>query len=185
MLSPKERIKNARPTTKTVPVWLGADLDLLDEYEAVERELEQAQKPADSLAGNGSVSEIQARLDALKTQLDEFRMDFRVRGLDDFHFGRLVAAHPPRKDGAEVDPRDLRGWNSETFPGALVRATVVSPDLDDEDWLALLGDEETLGILTSAQLDDLAAEAFRLSRVSVDIPFSRAASPTTPSFGRE
>ncbi|MEO3922715.1 hypothetical protein ABGB07_02350 [Micromonosporaceae bacterium B7E4] len=184
-LSAKERIRRAGPTTKTVRVWLGADLDLLEQYEAAQRELEEAQKPATSLAGNGPTGNIQARLDALRAQLDEYAMDFRLRGLADGRFRRLLEEHKPRRAGDEIHPHDNRGWNAATFPGALVKASTVSPELDEDDWFALLGDEDTDGLLTSTQLDELAAAAYRLSRVEVDIPFSPAGSPTNPSFGRE
>lgn len=197
-LSAKERIKRAGPTTKTVWIWLGADLDLLDEYEATELELAEAQKPSDSLAGNGPVGDIKARHDALRAQLDEYRMGFRLRGLDDGRWRRLVEAHPARRVDNEVHPHDRIGWDASTFPAALVRAATVSPDLDDEDWEALLGpdaearkrlEEQGLpvpeGILTSTQLDELSAAAFKLSRHEVDIPFSPAVSPLSPSFERE
>lgn len=185
-LSLKERIRNAGPPMKTVRVWLGADMDLVEQYEAAERELEEAQKPADSLAGNGPTADIQARLDVLRARLGELALDFRLRGMDDKRWQRLVAEHPPRKmEDGSVDPRDRPGWNAETFPPALVRAATVSPELDDEDWLVLLGDEETEGRLTGAQVDELAAVAFNLSKAPVDVPFSSAASPSRSSSGSE
>jgi hypothetical protein len=185
-ISVKERIRRGGPPTKTVRVWLGADLDLVEQYEAAERELEAAQAPADSLAGNGSTADISARLDALRAQLDEFAFDFRLRGMDYKRWQRLTAEHPPRKaEDGSVDPQDRVGWNSETFPLALVRAATVAPELDDEDWLALLGDDVTEGSLSSAQLDELAAVAFSLSKAPVDIPFSRAASLTRSSSASE
>lgn len=185
-LSAKERIRRGGPPTRTVTVWLGADLDLVDQYEAAVKELEEAQKPADSLAGNGSTADITARIEALREQLDQYAMDFRLRGMDDKRWVRLLAEHPPRTgDDGERVPSDRPGWNAETFPPALVRATTVSPELDDEDWLALLGDDDTEGQLTGAQVDELAAVAFSLSKVSVDVPFWRAASPTRPTSAGE
>jgi hypothetical protein len=56
--------------------------------------------------------------------------------------------------------------------------------MDDEDWQALLGGDGRLGLLTSRQLDDLAAVAFQLARHPVDVPFSPAASQPTRTSGR-
>ncbi|SBT64217.1 hypothetical protein GA0070622_1187 [Micromonospora sediminicola] len=169
----KERIRNARPTTRTVPVWLGADLDLVDEYEAAVAALEEARKPGDSLAGNGSPAAAEQRVTELRAELDKFRVDFRLRGLDDLRYAQLLRDHPARVDEAtgKTVEADEAGWNRDTFPAALVRLAVVDPDLDDEDWTALLGDENTLGVLTSRQLDQLATVAFQLTRQTVDIPF--------------
>ncbi|MFD6770588.1 hypothetical protein ACFWC6_30695 [Micromonospora chalcea] len=168
----KERIRKARPTTRTVPVWLGADLDLVDEYEAAVAALEEARKPGDSLAGNGSPAATGERVAELRAELDKFRVDFRLRGLDDLRYAQLLRDHPARvdADGEPIDA-DEAGWNRDTFPTALVRLAVVEPELDDEDWTALLGDENTLGVLTSRQLDRLATVAFQLTRQITDIPF--------------
>jgi hypothetical protein len=169
----KEKIKRGGPPTRTVAVWLGADLDLLDEYERAVHELDEAQ-PAKTLDGQGGRSQIQARIDRLRERLEEYRVTFRVKGLDDKRWERLLAAHPPRVNASgEIDDGDKRlGWNRETFNGALVRATVIEPDLDDEDWLALLGDDETEGQLTSGQVDELATAAFTLTKIRIDVPFS-------------
>lgn len=168
----KERIRKARPTTRTVPVWLGADLDLVDEYEAAVAALEEARKPGDSLAGNGSPAAAEQRVNELREQLDEFRVEFRLRGLDDLRYAQLLRDHPARldADGKPIDA-DEAGWNRDTFPAALLRLAVVEPELDDEDWAALLGDESTLGVLTSRQLDQLALVAFQLMRQKIDVPF--------------
>ncbi len=183
-LSVKERIRRGGPPTKTVPVWLGADLDLIEQYETLRAELENA-RPAKTLAGDGGRADLEARLESLREQLDDYAFPFKLRGMDDKRWQKLVDKHPPRQleDGG-VDPRDKAGWNAETFPGALVKATTVFPELDDEDWLALLGDDDTEGQLTPAQLDELAAAAYKLSKVPVDVPFWSAVSPSPTSSGR-
>jgi hypothetical protein len=182
----KERIRRAQPTTRSERIWLGADLDLLDEYEAAVQALDEAKKPSDSLAGNGSVADAEQRVEELQAKLDEFAVDFKLRGLDDLHWSRLLDQHQPRKDAAgTADPQDAEfGYNMETFPAALVRAATVEPVMDDDDWRALLGDEDTLGLITSNQLQQLFKVAFRLTRHPVDVPFSPAASKPTRNSGR-
>lgn len=180
----KERIRRAGPTTRTVRVWLGADLDLVDEYETALAALEAAKQPGDSLAGNGSPAELEKRVDGLRKRLDGFAADFRMRGLDDLNWSRLVDAHPPRPD----DKLDAdMGYNTETLPPAAVRlgtVTVDGEELDDGDWLALIGEHGSLGVLTSNQLEQLFKMVFRLTRHAVDVPFSPAASKPTQSSGR-
>lgn len=182
----KERIRKAGPTTRTHRVWLGADLDLVDEYEAAVQALEEAKKPGDSLAGRGSVADAEQRVAELRAKLDEFAVDFKLRGLDDLNWSRLLDQHQPRKDAdGKVDEQDVEfGYNLETFPPALVRAATVEPVMDDEDWQALLGGENTLGLVTSNQLQELFKVAFRLTRHAVDVPFSPAVSKPTRSSGR-
>lgn len=169
--SVKERIRTAGPTTKTVPVWLGADMDLVEQYEAAKAELEDV-KPAKTLDGSGGKAEVEARIATLRKRLEEFRVDFRLRGLGDRRYERLVAEHPPRKtEDGSVNPKDNLGWDRTTFPAALVRAAVVEPELDDEDWRLLLGDDDQDGQLTGGQFDDLAAAAFKLSQHPIDVSF--------------
>lgn len=172
-LSLKERIRRGGPT-RTVTVWIGADLDLLDEYERLTK---PAAEQATSLAGSAPTVE-SPRLAELRDLLAEYEVQFRLRGLDSRRWNKLVAAHPPRLDTDGTINKEDRsiGANMETFPDALVRAATVSPELDDDDWAALLGDDETEGSLTPGQLDELSAAAFSLAKVGPDIPFSSSGS---------
>jgi hypothetical protein len=183
-LSLKEKIRRGGPTD-LVAVWIGAPVDLVREYEQACEKFEEVEKepsPADSLAGPAGLStdEERANVERLRAELEDYVVEFRLRGLDSKRWERLLAKHSPRKDEeGNVDSRDRRGWHAETFPPALVRATVISPELDDDDWLALLGDDENVGSLTFGQIDRLAGVAFRLSQADIDVPFWSAASPTT------
>lgn len=170
MSSFKERLKVLGPSTKTVPVIIGADLDLLEEYERLQADVEAA-RPDDSLAGNSARSEASERMRAIEDALAGNRFDFRLRGLDDKRWQELLAEHPPRQVDGKPVADDRLGWNAVTFPAALVRVCVIDPELDDEDWLELLGDDGMVGKLPSSELDKLSAAAFRLSRVQVDVPF--------------
>jgi hypothetical protein len=182
----KEKIRRGAPTD-LVAVWIGAPVDLVREYEQACKALEEAEQhdsPADSLAGPSSLSTEQdrAQVDRLRGELEDYVVEFRLRGLDPKRWERLTSKHPPRQDAeGNLDSRDKQGWNNETFPAALVRATTISPELDEQDWLALLGDDEQPGSLTFGQVDRLAGVAFRLSQTAVDVPFWSAASPTTRS----
>lgn len=194
-LSIKEQLRRAaqRPgggrPTKTHTVFIGADLDVIEQYEQALAELEKLDESGDSAPQRGrrlsdpsSRTAVEARIEALREQLEEYAVDFRLRGLDDKTIARLEAEHPPRKgaDG-EVVEDDRGGLNAATFPRAIIRQTVISPEMDDEDWLMLLGDDENPGQLTHDQIDRMAGLGYRLSKLAVDVPFWRAASATTRS----
>lgn len=182
-LSLKERIRRGQPT-RTVPVWVGADMDLLDEYERL-TETKPEPEQATSLAGPAEGAAVardqaDARLAELRDLLDDYRVDFVVRGLGEKRWRALVNEHKPRldDDGSIRKEDRVVGANMDTFPGALIRAATASPAFDDEDWAALLGTAEEEGTLTDGQLGSLSAAAYTLSKVDVDVPFSSAASST-------
>jgi len=170
--------------TKTVTVWLGVDHDLIGEYEREQAKLEETNTPQRGrrLSDGSGKAAIEARLAELREQLEQYAEPFKLRALDDRAYDRLTAQHSPRKaeDGG-THPDDRGGWNAETFPEALIRAVVVEPELDDEDWTLLLGDDEHSGQLSSGQQEMLFLEALALSRTRADVPFWHAASPKTPA----
>lgn len=168
----KALIRDARLPEATVAVCLHADL--VAEVEAAERELAQEQaRPRTSLGDGGRAREIAERIEALRRQMMEYTVEFRLRAMTRPQWRAFVAEHPPRKaDDGSVDERDKYiGVNTDTFFPALIRRSVVSPELDDEDWRLLLDER-----LTDRQVDQLADAAWRLNRRDVDVPFSPAAS---------
>jgi hypothetical protein len=166
MRSFKAMLAEAKLPERTVQICLRGDL--VADHEAAERELEQAQRnPANSLAGSGA-AEIAERIEALELEMREHTYDFRLRALPRHTFRALQVGHPPR-DGEKQDAGF--GVNAETFFPALIRATVVDPELDDAEWTDLLDTR-----LTDYQFQELALGAWMLNAREVDIPFSRAAS---------
>lgn len=173
----KDKIRRATLAEATVSLCLNGAL--VAEFEQHERELQAAKRNAsDTLDGNAAVVEIAERMEALRERMTEDTEVFRLRALPRNRWRELVDQHQPRRgeDGA-LDKRDAAiGVDVSTMFPALVRASVVSPVLDAEDWSALLGDESTDGVLTDAQFDALSGAAWRLNRSEVDIPFSFTAS---------
>lgn len=173
----KAMIRGAQLPERTVAVCLRADL--VAEVEALDRELTEAQQtPRDSLASGGRARDLAERIEALREQMLDHTVELRLRAMPRRVWRAFVAEHPPRKDpeSGEVDDRDTIGVNTETFWDELIRRSVVTPDLDDEDWSRLLGE-----ILTDAQYNTLTDAAWGLNRREVDIPFSLAASKTLTS----
>lgn len=180
----KDRLSGRKQSTRTVWAWLGADLDLVDEYNAAVKAAEEA-PAAKKLDGSGSKAERLARVEELRVRLADYRVPFVLRSIGDKKWQRLEDEHPPRKtpEGA-IHPDDERGWNALTFPGALLRVATVTIDgdtPDEADWLNLLGDDETEGQLSPGEVDKLSARAFLLSKVPVDVPFWSADSLTIPA----
>lgn len=198
MIDFKNRLKKAQLPTRSIPVCLRGDL--VAEWESADRDLKRAQeKPDNSLEGSGTGALVD-RIEALQADMSEHTDDFRLQALPKWRFRALVAAHPPRVDDDNEPVREdaVLGVNRETFFPALIRASVIEPVLDDDDWRVLLGDDEAErkrresagepvedGVLTDRQIGDLEDAAWFLNRAEVNVPFSHAASRARRSTGTE
>lgn len=151
----------AKPATRSVTLYLGGDLDLLDEYRRLSGE-----SPI-SLAGKD-----RGRLDEIETQVRADSMTFRFRALGRRAMQKLMDAHPPR----EGKPRDQRyGFNEDTATDELLRRCLVEPALSDDAVNDLLEDQ-----LTEGQYEQLSATVWALNRRTADVPFSLTGSAPTP-----
>jgi hypothetical protein len=147
---------------------------LVAEHERLVEDLARlADTPDGRLNSGGQRRRLAEQIRQLEESMAGDAIVLKLRSLG-MRYGRLVADHPPRKaaDGT-VDERDRLGFNVQTFPGALIRASVCEPAFDDEDWEILLGDD---GKLSDRQYDDLFQAAWSLNRRDVDVPFSLLAS---------
>jgi len=170
----KALLKQARRRTARVEVCLRGDL--AGEYEQLERDLAKL-PPNNRLGGDPERQRITADMERLRTEMAEGTVTFRLEALSDTAFQRLVDEHPPRRDGDEINERDAQsGYNRATFYDALVRACTVEPELDDEDWELLLGEDG----MSPGQKLNLSLEASRINGESVDVPFSPAATNANP-----
>lgn len=178
--------EDTRPE-KVVPICLRGHLqaqwdELKAEFDALPDGDEQA-----LMAERGRKRRLAEQMEELRQEMAAGTVHFRLRALprrrtpgmakDAVVWHELVEQHPPRKgkDG-KPDPRDApQGINVATFFDALVKASIVEPQLSDEQWQALDGK------LTDGQFDQLAWAAWRLNRTGVDVPFSRAVSKTMSS----
>src|SRR6185312_11419052 len=96
--------------------------------------------------GNGA-AELADRILALEAEMLESSIDFRIRKMPNRAFRALIGEHPPRRDPEtnEIIDRDkFVQVNLDTFFDVLLKRCTIEPELDDEDWLNLLGhnDEE-------------------------------------------
>jgi len=196
-----DRLKGAKLPERSVPVCLRGDL--VAEWEQAERDLERAQKQPDHSKEGVGVGALVERIEALQAEMSEHTEKFRLRALPRHKFRKLVIAHPPRKDGDEEIRREDNqlGLNRETFFPELIKASVVEPELDEDDWRELLGDTDEVraeleaggradeireGVLTDRQFGNLEDVAWFLNRADgIDVPFSRAASLARRTTGTE
>jgi hypothetical protein len=175
MRSFKAMLADAKLPERTVQICLRGDL--VAEHEAAERELGSAQRAAaDSLAGNGA-AEIAERIEALEAEMREHTYEFRLRALPRHEFRALMSEHPPR-EGERLDTAYV--VNADTFFPALIRASVLDPELDAAEWAELLENQ-----LTDFQFNSLFLTAWGLNTREVDIPFSLAASRMRRGTGDE
>lgn len=177
----RDKIKQARLPEAVVPIVLRGDLAA--EHEQVSHELEEAKaRGATSLAGSGTAP-LRERLRDIEAEMKDSVVDFRLRALPRGKrpgdarpsWPQLAAEHPAREkpDGTiVVIDYQAGGINQLTHPEALVRVSVVEPELTAGDW------DDVLAAMTQRQFDELVTTAWRLNQARVDIPFSSDASAT-------
>jgi hypothetical protein len=157
--------------------------DALREVDRLEAEAEQPRRGKRLGQGSG-LTEARAALDEIAGRMAPYILRLKLRAVSDEEFNRLKALHPPRNEGGEPHKGDqLFGANSETFLPALLRASIVGAEEDDHVEAI---DPADLDLLLSKKLSfgqraALTDKAWNLNRRTVDIPFSHAASPETPS----
>jgi hypothetical protein len=165
---------------ETVPLCLNGPL--VRRYEEVKARIEARASddpnPDDVRLGTPDrVDPEQAELDRLTEQIQAKTRVFTLRALPRDDFQELFAAHPPRKDPAtgRTDPRDVGGVNLKTFLPAITKASIVDPELSDEQWSQLLRK------LTDGQIEKLGLAGWSLNREDKEIPFSLSGSPSPRS----
>lgn len=173
-------LAGARLPQRTVQICLRADL-VADHEEAEAQLSDLVRRPTRKFGGDGA-GELRQRILDLEAEMKASVQPFRVQGMSGPKFRALKLEHPPRKaeDGSGIEPRDQRlGINVDTFWEPLVRASVVDPDITDEQWVALFE------VLTDRQFDQLATAAWNLNKDEIDVPFSLAASLMTETSDSE
>lgn len=181
----RDKLKQARLPEAVVPIVLRGDLAA--EHEQLTRQLDEAKsRGPSSLAGSGA-GRIEDRLREIADEMRESVVEFTLRALPRTKrpndrrpsWRELREQYPPREKNGEMLREDiLAGFvDALQFPEPLVRASVISPELTDDDW------DELLPNISDGQFDELVNAAWTLNRGKIDIPFSSAGSGTTPTSG--
>lgn len=180
--SVKEKLKAAKRPEDRMRIHLPGEQRT--EWMRLNEELEQAaRQSAGMLAPDPKLKTLARKITAIEDAMRDADIELTLRALrrqrtpatplNEVTWKELLAAHEPRKgkDGKVVPEDAANGYNWETFPEGLIRASVVDPAMDEEDWADLL--YETL---TDGQFDRLFEKCWRLNRNLVDVPFSSVAS---------
>ena len=174
MTDPLDILRAAKLPETTVPVCVRGDLAA--EVEALDKQLASLNGQADRLVGNPEARQLAEKIEALRAEMVDSTISLRLRAMPHRDYAKLAGAHKPRKD-EEVDR--LLGVNMETFPAALIRASIVDPELDDDTWNGLVD------ALTFEQWDTLTTAAWNLNRREVTVPFSATASRILQTSGEK
>lgn len=144
------------PRTATVNVYVG---DYHDRLDHLERRVLEA---ADSFDGRSATLDetpehlaLAAEYDALAAEASKHRVEVTLRALGRKQSKELRAAHPPRSGDSATDMQvrgDLvMGVNEETFKDELVRASVIAPEMTEDDFDNL--SEGAFSVLYATALD--------------------------------
>lgn len=144
-------LEEATPPRLTVKLCFRPDL--LVEYQQLERG-----RPKDSLSDKTA-----ARKEELEQEMRDATVPFVLQALPRPRWTALIAEHPPVKGNKE---QEAVGYNAEAFHAALLRESIVEPELDDEAWAKL--DQ----VLTAGHFQRLWSEAQALNISSFDLPFA-------------
>lgn len=157
MVPPRERVVEIYPGD------VEADLESLNAQIA-----EAANDPRPKrLADKSPALRLAEEYDALVEATRERAIKVTLRAVPHRTYRQLQDAHPPRK-GNKRD--EVYGVNEDTFFPALIRASLVSPEVTDEQW------DEFVSTVAAPALMRLSSTAFELATGEVALPKSSAVS---------
>lgn len=164
-----DKFDHASQSTDTVTLILDKALDA--QWRQLHEDLVEAAKQDEqrgSLAASATRKVID-QLEDIRDQVKASEVRFDFHQMDPFDYLELQAAHPPRK-GVLLDR--LQGYDSKTFPLALIKQTCTSVTDTDGDTATEIPDakwKSLLGSLNLAQMDKLftAAKGVNLGETSV------------------
>jgi len=161
--------------TREILLYQGDDLDKLD---ALAEEIERLQAASDDseaprlLSDADPLADAIAEHNALVEGARKRAVVVRLKPLGRRKFRDLVRQHPPR-EGNKVD--EMRGFNGDDFPEALVPLSIDAPDLTQDQIAAFLDS------LTDRQFEDIYDMAFYLNRSPIADPKAVPTSEPSPS----
>lgn len=162
------QINPITPRTRSILLLQGEDQDRLDELEAEVARLAPKKGQPQTPLTSGEVSEHDAAIEAVESfcaEASERGVSVVLRAVGRKTWREFVAKHSPRPDH-EADK--AVGVNEETFPDALVPASIASPTFTSDTER-----DAFLDALSSAQFDQLYYTAFALNRTTGSDPKAR------------
>lgn len=163
----KEILAGARLPRRIVSVCLRGDLTV--EAQRIEDELETVQTSAGParLSDGGRDEELAKHLERLRAEMLAESVELELEARSASAWRSLKAKHPLPATPTPTD--SVLGADSTPFFNEAVRASIVSPSVDDADW------ERLTTVLSEGEWSKLVEAVYALNEVPVSIPFSSRA----------
>jgi len=147
--------------------------DLVVEAQRLEDELKTSDvargKGPSRLAGAKSpVVEVAKKLEAIQAEMLENTLEFELEAFSSRRWREMKTDHPMGKEPSQLDIQF--GADVNSLLEVAIPESVVSPELDDEDW------ERLAEVLVDGEINRLAAAVLNLNEEGTKVPFSLLAS---------
>ena len=145
--------------------------DLTAKLEDVQRRYaEEKDRPRESLADGGNLTQLRDELEAIKAEAKEHTVVFRFRALNHYRIQTMARDLPPR-DGVPMDKQI--GYNVDALTWHLFRECCYEPELTEEQVEHLIGPEDRVGdgVLSPSQWKRLDETLDAVNFAARDIPF--------------
>lgn len=133
-----EILERKKPNRQTI--WVPYDNQLAEEYQTAETDWQAAKSFAtvrvDDKEAQGRLAEAEEAMNRAKEALREASFRFVFQAVGRKRYEELVTEHPATKEQqrkARELRQDVPEFNEDTFPLALVAASLVEPELDVDD----------------------------------------------------
>lgn len=161
----KELLAEARLPRRIVSICMRGDLTV--EAQRLEDELEAVQMspvgPA-RLSDGGRDEELAQQLEALRVKMRDEAVAFELEAQPAHAWRALKAKHPVIDEPKPID--NVVGADATGFFNEAVRAAIVDPKIDDEDW------EHLTTVLSEGEWSKLVEAVYALNEQPVSIPLS-------------
>jgi hypothetical protein len=136
--NPVDLIRGGKLPEKDFPVCV--DPDLVAEHEELVKLRDAAKEVGSTSLAGSATTELDEQIADLLTRMEAATVTLRLRALGRRRWKGLKDEHPPRKDAeGNILPEDLYvGVSRHEFFDALVRKSIVEPELDDETVTVLI-----------------------------------------------
>jgi len=176
LADPGALIRGAKHRTDTYKVC--TDPDLIDQHARLSAERSRIVNAAGESLAKGDTSTVDARIAEVLAEIEAATVVLTFRSLPRPQYRAMKDKFPPRRnEQGEIEHLEDRiGVNFDPFFDELVRVSLVSPQLAEEDLTYLI--EE---VLSDRQWIEVTDVVWLLNERTLSIPFLSASSARTPT----
>lgn len=166
----KELLKTATLPERVVSIVM--DRQLVAEFQRLEDQLATAQqKRASDTRMASEVTAAAQQIEDLREKMRASTVEFTLRGMPAWKWRDLKAKNPADEEDPSNEDR-LIGADIKALFNEAVPASIVSPQIDTDDW------EKFLEVLTEGEWERFVNAVYALNEEGTGVPFSRNASIT-------